>query len=144
MTSIALPLTERDFMAQVTQLAELFGWQWAHFRPAMTTKGWRTPVSGPLGKGWPDLVLVRPPRLIFAELKRDGGKLAQEQADVLSLLGRFMVEVPEIPDDFPIPRQRSYLDGVFTGPDKALHDGPKIDVVVWHPRDWEQIEDALR
>ena len=44
-------MTEREFQQQVTDLAELYGWAWAHFRPAQPTKGWRTPVSGPLGKG---------------------------------------------------------------------------------------------
>ena len=86
----AMPLTERDFMRQVTELAELFGWQWAHFRPAMTTKGWRTAVSGPLGKGWPDLVLVRERdrRLIFAELKRDSTYPTPEQRAVMETLDR--------------------------------------------------------
>jgi hypothetical protein len=41
------------------------------------------------GAGWPDLVLVRPPRLIFAELKSDTGKVRPQQSqwlDVLRLL----------------------------------------------------------
>lgn len=33
------------------------------------------------GKGFPDLVLVRPPRVIFAELKSEKGSLALEQED---------------------------------------------------------------
>ena len=78
-------ITEADFQKQVTDLAELLHWQWAHFRPAETSKGWRTPVSGPLGKGFPDLVLVKGPRLIFAELKRDGGKVTADQLDVLAV-----------------------------------------------------------
>lgn len=86
MTPVAPPITEREFMAQVTQLAEIRGWSWAHFRPAMTAKGWRTPVSGPLGKGWPDLVLVRGKQILFAELKRDGAKETPEQRHVLNLL----------------------------------------------------------
>lgn len=80
------PLREADFQRQVTDLAELLGWSWAHFRPAETARGWRTPVSGPLGKGFPDLVLVKGSRLIFAELKRDKGKVSLEQARVLGAL----------------------------------------------------------
>ena len=80
------PLTEAHFMDQVTDLAALFGWDWAHFRPAQTLRGWRTPVSGPLGKGFPDLVLVRGSRLLFAELKRDGAKLTFDQARIHALL----------------------------------------------------------
>jgi hypothetical protein len=41
-------MSEADLLAQVTELAELYGWQWVHFRPARTVHGWRTPVSGPL------------------------------------------------------------------------------------------------
>jgi hypothetical protein len=46
-------------------------------------------VSGPLGKGWPDLTLVRirDRRLVFAELKRDGAKATADQAAVLAALG---------------------------------------------------------
>jgi hypothetical protein len=82
-------LTEADFQRQVTDLAELLGWSWAHFRPAQTAHGWRTPVSGPLGKGWPDIVAVRPRdgRLVFLELKRQGGKPSADQAAVLAALG---------------------------------------------------------
>ena len=81
-------VSEADFMAQVTQLATLLGYVWCHFRPAMTSKGYRTPVSGPLGKGWPDLVLVRGERIIFAELKRDGAKPTPEQTEVLATLAK--------------------------------------------------------
>ena len=83
----ALRESEADFMRTVTELAELFGWSWVHFRPARTAHGWRTPVSGPMGTGWPDLLMVRGKRLIVAELKRDGGKPTPEQVRVLDLLG---------------------------------------------------------
>ena len=78
-------IRESDFQKQVTELAELLGWSWAHFRPAETARGWRTPVSGPLGKGFPDLVLVHPVkrRVLFAELKRDGAKLSVDQRSVI-------------------------------------------------------------
>lgn len=83
-------MTELDFQRQVTELAEILGWSWVHFRPAQTSKGWRTPVSGPLGKGWVDLVLVRERdnRLIFAELKSDKGKCSVAQLEVHDTLLR--------------------------------------------------------
>lgn len=76
-----IPMSEADLMRAVTDLAEILGWSWAHFRPAQTARGWRTPVSGPLGKGFPDLVLVRPRdgRLLFVELKGAAGKPTPEQ-----------------------------------------------------------------
>jgi len=87
-TAIASLVTERQFMAQVCQLAEVLGWSWAHFRPAMTSKGWRTPVSGPLGAGFPDLLLCRGDRIIAAELKSQDGRLSPAQREVLDIIGR--------------------------------------------------------
>ena len=84
---------ERDLQDQITEMAEKWlGWQWVHFRPARTQHGWRTPVSGPLGKGWPDLVLVRGPRIIAAELKSTKGKVTTEQTEVLGALNLAGVE----------------------------------------------------
>ena len=61
---------EEEFQNQIIELAHLFGWRVAHFRAAQTAKGWRTAVSAD-GKGFPDLVLVKAGRLIFAEIKTD-------------------------------------------------------------------------
>jgi hypothetical protein len=73
----------------VTELAHIYGWQWVHFRPAQTQRGWRTPVEGPLGKGWPDLFLAHPRkrRLLAVEIKREhGDPLTADQAAVLHAL----------------------------------------------------------
>lgn len=85
-TAIASLVTERDWQRQVTDAAELLGWHWAHFRPARTERGWRTPVSGPLGAGFPDLILVRRDRLILAELKAEGANLSPPQRAVHAAL----------------------------------------------------------
>jgi hypothetical protein len=81
-------ITEAEFLGQVIALAELLGYHAAHFRPALTSRGWRTPVQGSLGKGFPDLVLVsaRRRRVVFAELKRDKAHLSDEQVTVLEVL----------------------------------------------------------
>ena len=53
-------ISEKTFQRQVIDLLHLFGYRVAHFMPAMNAKGqWRTPVSAD-GKGFPDLVAVRP------------------------------------------------------------------------------------
>jgi hypothetical protein len=80
------PADEASFQAVVLGVARLAGWRSLHIRPARRVDGsWRTPVGGD-GKGWPDLTLVRPPRLLFVELKSERGTLRAEQRDWLDTL----------------------------------------------------------
>lgn len=72
-------MTESDLQSAVVDLARYAGWRVAHFRPARTKDGWRTPVAAD-GKGFPDLVLVGQGQVIFAELKSATGTLTAEQA----------------------------------------------------------------
>jgi VRR-NUC domain len=76
---------EQSCQAVVVEVARLAGWKCAHLRAARTDKGWRTPVTAD-GAGWPDLVLVRPPRIIFAELKSETGEVKPRQAEWLDVL----------------------------------------------------------
>ena len=74
-------IKERDFQAAVIELAHLFGWNVAYFRPARVMRDGKEKYEtsvGADGKGWPDLVLVRN-RIIYVELKSDTGKLSPEQ-----------------------------------------------------------------
>lgn len=75
-------MTESELQDDIIKAAHLFGWRVAHFRPALTAKGWRTPVSAD-GKGFPDLVLLRREQCLVVELKGDNGRLAPEQDDWL-------------------------------------------------------------
>ncbi len=107
------PISEAEFKDQLLEFAKHCGWLFCHFRPARTSKGWRTAIQGT--KGFPDLVLVRVEaagrgRLIFAELKRDGAK--------------------------PRPDQTIWLG--------ALRQVPGVEVYLWSPRDWAEVEQVLR
>lgn len=80
----ALPaISEAEFQKLVLEAARLSRWRRAHFRKVrVQRKGgavyWETPVAAD-GKGFLDLVLVRSPRVIFAECKRDGERMTPEQ-----------------------------------------------------------------
>lgn len=61
-------IREKDFLEQIRELAKIFGWEYYHT--------WQS-IHSP--RGFPDIVLVRPPRIIFAELKSSSGKLSPAQ-----------------------------------------------------------------
>lgn len=70
-------MSEKDWQAQVIEIARMLRWRVAHFRSVLTKHGWQTPVQGD-GVGFPDLILVRD-RILAVELKTDTGKVADEQ-----------------------------------------------------------------
>ncbi len=78
-------MTEADLLRGVIDLAHTLGYRCAHFRPALTARGWRTPVQAD-GKGFPDLVLVRPGRIVCAELKVGRNASTAEQLHWLAWL----------------------------------------------------------
>lgn len=62
-------LSEAAFQGRIIDLAKLTGWRAHAERPAQFRDGrWATHIQG--HAGFLDLVLLRPPRLIFAEVKR--------------------------------------------------------------------------
>lgn len=69
------PQSERDWQATVLQYAALRGWRAYH-----------NPDSRRSTAGFPDLVLVRRPHVVFAELKSDTGRLRPEQVQWLDEL----------------------------------------------------------
>ena len=74
-------MSEAQLQDAIIELAHALGYRVAHFRPAQTSKGWRTPV-GADGKGFPDLVLAKPDKeVIFIECKSTKGKTSPEQED---------------------------------------------------------------
>ena len=78
------PISEAAFQDFVIEAARTLGWKCAHFRPAQTARGWRTPVLAD-GAGFPDLILVRD-RVIAAELKAERGRVSAAQNDWLEAL----------------------------------------------------------
>ena len=68
-------ITEREFMRQVSEVARIYHWRVYH--PWLSIHSER---------GWPDVALCKPPRLILAELKSERGKTTPSQDEWLALL----------------------------------------------------------
>ena len=68
-------ITEKEFMSQVKDLANIYHWEMYH--PFLSK--WSV-------RGFPDITLIRPPRIIFAELKRAKGILSPSQQEWAELL----------------------------------------------------------
>ena len=95
-------IKEGDFLATVTELATLTGWLVYHTYDSRRSQA-----------GFPDLVLARADRLIFAELKTDKGRIRPAQIEWLDRLGA------------------------------VASSQPGISVYLWRPKDWAGIEKIL-
>jgi hypothetical protein len=78
----ARTISEKAWQAQVEQIARGAGWLIYH-----------THDSRRSNPGFPDLVLVKGPRLIFAELKTHTGRISPDQRRWLDALGAASAEV---------------------------------------------------
>lgn len=78
-----MPESERDFQAQVVELARRCGWRAFHVSDSRMVAGGRL-IGDPRIAGFPDLTLVHPSRgFCFAELKAAKGRLTKRQRAVL-------------------------------------------------------------
>lgn len=74
-------MLEKEFQQRLRVEANLAGW-----RSYCTWDSRHSP------RGWPDLVLVRPPEIIFAELKSENGRLSLDQQICLERLAQCGLE----------------------------------------------------
>jgi hypothetical protein len=102
---------ERDFQSVVLGLARFY--RWLVYHPPAGGKGGRVDREQE-GAGFPDLVLVRAPRIIFAELKTPTGRVRPAQEVWLGELRTWNV------------------DG-----------DPLVEVYLWRPDDLDDIAKVL-
>ena len=95
-------IPEGDFLATVTELATLCGWLVYHTYDSRRSQA-----------GFPDLVLARADKLVFAELKTNTGQLRTAQLEWLDTLGAVAASQPD------------------------------VDVYLWRPADWPGIVKIL-
>ncbi|HZS02229.1 MAG TPA: VRR-NUC domain-containing protein [Chloroflexota bacterium] len=112
---IARDMAEEDLLRHVKSCAAAFGWLVYHTRDSRRSD-----------EGFPDLVLLRPPRLIFAELKTEQGRVTHDQAMWLATFEELRFE-----------ELRARTRGAA---------GVLCEVYVWRPSAWlrGEIEGVLR
>lgn len=135
--------SEAAFQQKVEQLAGHCGWRIYH-----------THDSRRSAAGFPDLVMVRDVRLIFAELKSDIGARRARVADVDQRPG--WLQLPELTNaqadwlqalEHVAARVASYADTAIDAVSAGitfLPVPPSIEVYVWRPGGWTDVEAALR
>lgn len=112
-------MTERQFQQQVLNLATFYGWRAYHTHDSRRSQ-----------PGFPDLVLIRGPELIFAELKTAKGRVRTEQAEWITDLSRVHVAVHNA---------RAAAERLAT-PTLEL---PAVDVYLWRPADFDELHARL-
>lgn len=114
-----LQQSEKQFEQSVADYSKLMGWMSYH---NLDSRG-----SEP---GFPDRVFVRVPRIVIAEFKAEKGRLSVAQKIWLRELGAVadviqqLLELPELPGS----------NGQRIG----------LEVRVWYPGDWDEIQAVLR
>lgn len=104
-------LSEKEFQTQVIQLARIQGWMVAHFHDSrkmvVRPDGSRFMVGDADARGFPDLCLVKPPTVMFWELKKQLGKTTEYQDGWIDALQGCGLEArvvrPSDFDDYVIP-----------------------------------------
>jgi hypothetical protein len=112
-------LTEAQWQAQVVGLAGFYGWRVYH-----------THDSRRSAPGFPDLVLVRPPELIFAELKGESTRVTPDQEAWLTDLRLVGDAVQE---------DEAVCFGEGIGP----YPPPTVDVYLWRAPDLDPVHERL-
>lgn len=118
-----LRISESDFQARITTMAEYMGWRWWHVKDSRKQQCGRWVPDGEIA-GFPDLTMVHPRHgVVFAEVKGEGGRLTAKQKTALTDIADacttavprgVLVHVwfPDDWDDVIVP----VLQGVYDGP----------------------------
>lgn len=124
-------MDEQAWQGRIEGAAKLYGWRVYH-----------THDSRRSAPGFPDLVLVRGPELLFAELKTDTGRLRPEQSDWLEALGQVAAAVQNagaVVDAETGARDRGGRYRLM-GLECEL---PAVEVHLWRPADWPDVNARL-
>jgi hypothetical protein len=120
---VAGGLSEAVWQDHVLALATAYQWRSYH-----------THDSRRSNPGFPDLVLLRPPELLFVELKTDTGRIRPEQKSWLDELDVVALAIASWTDHAG--------DEGAAGPNDPA-DRPVVQAYVWRPRDFDAVHARL-
>lgn len=89
-------MNERDFEKRIIEMARAFGWRCYHFHDSRREVRPGVFVGDKDAAGVCDWILTHhdPPRLVFMEVKGDGGKLSDQQQEFLQAVKAVAEEQP--------------------------------------------------
>jgi hypothetical protein len=98
-------ITWQQWQDKVINLLRANGWLARIIRPAMTGKGWRTPIQG--DEGEPDIFAVHPQRLLiwWIECKTGKGSLSAKQEKWVMALSKCQAVCPNVRMDVLRPEE---------------------------------------
>lgn len=115
---------EAAFQQQILQLAAYYGWRAYHTHDSRRSQA-----------GFPDLVLVRGPELIFAELKTEKGRASGAQQDWI----RALMEV----SSGVLGARKIVTQAAQSAAYEITETLPAVDVYLWRPSDFDAINTRL-
>ncbi len=127
-------LTEAAFQTSVVGLLRVYGWPHIYHAPAgghapARAGGRRVALEQlPEGRGFPDLLAVKGPRILVAELKTDKGRIGPGQVEWLEAFELVAAAIAAL-----IPAD---LGGGYAP--------PIVEAYLWRPRDWDTLHDVIR
>ena len=89
--------TEASVQSVAVDYLQTRGWLVAHFRPARTERGWRTPGQYD-AQGFPDLAIARNGVVDLIEVKSGRGRISEHQTRWLEASGGFLLTPNNIDD----------------------------------------------
>jgi hypothetical protein len=80
-------LSEREWQKQVETHLTIFGWWWMHIPPnVVVCPRCHTKIYRGIRKGFVDIWAIKPPYMLWLELKTERGQLEPEQRELIDLL----------------------------------------------------------
>lgn len=80
-------LSEQEWQKQVEEALRWYGWWWMHIPPnVVVCPGCHRKIYRGIARGFPDILAIKPPYILWIELKTERGALDPDQQRVHAML----------------------------------------------------------